>query len=227
MVFIAIIIFVLILFGLFVSILPVLLGLLIGIGVNIYNARHRRKLAPIWWDLLCALVTVASSVMFYKDVSSDSTDYGAAPFILLVCFGFISIILIAIPVIKKESKKTKAPPMPKPTEAPLTREERSDFVYPPEWKIKETWEDYPLPNYDEKHTYCKVAFDDSGKYYYFRTRNPDIKVGDTVRVPFGYKYERKVGRVVDVKEYKGSKAPYPLEKTKHIIEKIEADTEEK
>ena len=90
-----------------------------------------------------------------------------------------------------------------------------------DWKTRETWEDYPFPDYNAKHTYCLIAFDDSDKTFYYRTRNPELKVGDRVRVPFGYKYEEKVGTIVSMKEYKGSKAPFPLEKTKHIIGKAE------
>ena len=98
---------------------------------------------------------------------------------------------------------------------PSTGEETYD------WKVKETWEDYPAPDYDAMHTYCQVAFDDSGKYFYYRTRNPELKVGDMVYVPVGYKYQKKVGKIISMKEYKGSKAPYPLERTKHIIGKVE------
>lgn len=90
-----------------------------------------------------------------------------------------------------------------------------------DWKVKETWEDYPMPNYDAIHTYCQVAFDDSGKSFYYRTRNPELKVGDMVYVPVGYKYEKKIGQIISMKNYKGSKAPYPLERTKHIIGKVE------
>ena len=90
-----------------------------------------------------------------------------------------------------------------------------------DWKLKETWEDYPMPDYNAIHTYCQVAFDDSGKSFYYRTRNPELKVGDMVYVPVGYKYEKKIGQIVSMKNYKGSKAPYPLERTKHILGKVE------
>ena len=93
--------------------------------------------------------------------------------------------------------------------------------YADDWKLQETWEDYPVPNYDAIHTYCSVAFDDSGKSFYYRTRNPDISVGDLVYVPVGRNYEKKIGRVVAMKSYKGSRTPYPLERTKHILGKVE------
>lgn len=89
------------------------------------------------------------------------------------------------------------------------------------WRLKETWEDYPAPNYDDVHTYCRVAFDGERKTFYYRTRNPELKVGDNVYVPVGYKYQKKIGTIVSMKEYVGRKAPYPLEKTKFIIGKVE------
>lgn len=90
-----------------------------------------------------------------------------------------------------------------------------------DWKLKETWEDYPSPDYDAIHTYCQVAFDESGKAFYYRTRNPELKIGDEVYVPVGYKYQKRVGTIVSMEEYIGKDAPYPLEKTKFIIGKVE------
>lgn len=89
-----------------------------------------------------------------------------------------------------------------------------------DWKLKERWEDYPVPDYDAIHTYCQVAFDDSGNTFYYRTRNPELKVGDEVYVPVGYNYQKKIGRIVSMEDYLGREAPYPLEKTKHIIGKV-------
>lgn len=89
-----------------------------------------------------------------------------------------------------------------------------------DWKLHETWEDHPLPNYRGKHTYCQVSFDDSEKTFYYRTRNPELQVGDMVYVPVGYKYEQKIGKIVSMKVYRGFMAPYPLEKTKYIKCKV-------
>ena len=85
-----------------------------------------------------------------------------------------------------------------------------------DWRLRETWEDYPAPQYNKKHTYCSIVFEGSERIYYYRTRNPDIKVGTLVYVPFGSKYEKRIGRVVAMKSYRGKRVPYPLEKTKHI-----------
>lgn len=111
---------------------------------------------------------------------------------------------------------------PRGSAQPIRNEDREG---PPpkkyDWKMKETWEDYPAPNYDDVHTYCRVAFDGERKTFYYRTRNPELKVGDNVYVPVGYKYQKKIGTIVSMKEYVGRKAPYPLEKTKFIIGKAE------
>ena len=89
-----------------------------------------------------------------------------------------------------------------------------------DWKLKETWEDYPFPDYDAYHTYCSISFDNSEKTFYYRTRNPELKVGDMVYVPVGNKYEKKAGRIVSMEDVLGKDAPYPLIKTKYIIEKV-------
>ena len=90
-----------------------------------------------------------------------------------------------------------------------------------DWKLYETWEDYPFPDHRAYHTYCQVAFDDGGKTFYYRTRNPELKVGDMVYVPVGHEYAPKIGKILSMERYKGSKVPYPLEKTKHIRGKAE------
>ena len=89
------------------------------------------------------------------------------------------------------------------------------------WQIQERWEDYPTANYNKIHTYCSVIFEDSGRTFFYRTRNPELKVGDLVYVPVGYSYEKKVGRIVKMNNYPGYLAPHPLEKTKYIIGKVE------
>ena len=88
------------------------------------------------------------------------------------------------------------------------------------WKLQEIWEDYPAPNYEAVHTYCEVAFDDSGRTYYYRTRNPELRVGDTVYVPFGYKAPKRIGVIVSMEDFEGYDVPFPLEKTKYIIGKV-------
>lgn len=389
----------------FVYVSTIVIGIVIGIGINAFSLANRGKKAPLWWDILAVIFTIMSTVMLYEDIFNDSVDYGPRPFILLIGFGVASLLFIFIlssvgekknvddyPIYTRTNQgiQVKTPSKPKKKvvastysgidEEPvrssslLSRVKRNitidrtvfnkyginfkcnlveecdtlqlnfelsntkllaskidrdselflkanvydkhnnllcieevwveysqlkngyaaDFFYfsgdnmnransmriyaidptddfddeddindslviadkvieksvkevmesyvpfewskdlkqgmrkNPEtgkevydWKVKETWEDYPMPDYDAMHTYCQVAFDDSGKSFYYRTRNPELKVGDMVCVPVGYKYQKKVGKIISMKEYKGSKAPYPLERTKHIIGKVE------
>ncbi|MBR4949728.1 MAG: hypothetical protein IKZ25_03015 [Clostridia bacterium] len=119
---------------------------------------------------------------------------------------------------KKVSVKKQVPTKPvhsAPSMARKASPQRQDW-----WKHKELWEDYPEPDYSATYTYCKVAFEDLDRTFYYRTRNPNLKIGDKVIVPFGKDLNAKEGMIVSIKNYKGSEAPYPLEKTKHIIEKV-------
>jgi hypothetical protein len=88
-----------------------------------------------------------------------------------------------------------------------------------DWKLKEIWEDYPAPDYDALHTYCQVLLDGGGPALYYRTRNPELKVGDRVCVPFGAGEQTRLGKIISMEEYIGHDAPYPLERTKFIIGK--------
>lgn len=125
------------------------------------------------------------------------------PVVVILIF---AVILVLIGQAERNSKKKKKSNKP------------SGFD---NWEVQERWEDYPTVNYDKVHTYCSVTFEDNGKTFYYRTRNPELKVGDLVYVPVGYKYEKKIGRITKMKEYLGYLAPYPLEKTKHIIGKVQ------
>ena len=89
-----------------------------------------------------------------------------------------------------------------------------------DWKVQELWEDYPAPDYDAVHTYCSVIFETGGKQFCYRTRNPELQVGDYVYVPVGYNREERAARIVKMENYVGRFAPYPLEKTKYIERKI-------
>lgn len=73
-----------------------------------------------------------------------------------------------------------------------------------------------MPDYNAIHTYCQVAFDDSGKSFYYRTRNPELKVGDMVYVPVGYKYEKKSDRLSQCEIIKEQK-PHILSKGQNIL----------
>lgn len=90
-----------------------------------------------------------------------------------------------------------------------------------EWRLRERWENYPTPKYDDVHTYCSVIFDGSENVFYYRTRNPNIRIGDLVYVPVGRGNEKKLARVVNMQNYVGHSVPYPLHLTKYIISRFE------
>lgn len=79
----------------------------------------------------------------------------------------------------------------------------------------------PNLDYDATYTYCQVALNEGGRTYSYRTSDPELKVGDMVYVPFGYKNQERVGTIVSMEDVVGRDAPYPLEKTKCIIGKVE------
>lgn len=82
-----------------------------------------------------------------------------------------------------------------------------------------------LKNDTTIYTYVGVVFDDS-KVYNYRTTDSTIKIGDTVVVPVGIKKSNKNATVVSVGEYTRLAAPYPVEKTKEIIGKADAITDD-
>lgn len=86
---------------------------------------------------------------------------------------------------------------------------------------EEDFEEEPTLDYGAIYTYCEVAFYEGGKCFHYRTENPELKVGDQVYVPVGYQNQEKIGTIVSIANYVGHEAPFPLEKTKLIIGKVE------
>lgn len=73
------------------------------------------------------------------------------------------------------------------------------------------------------YTYCGVLLPFSSRPYSFRTEDDSIKIGDTVIVPVGEDKKEMKGKVVSVGQYSRLGVPYPVEKTKMIVRKIEED----
>lgn len=71
------------------------------------------------------------------------------------------------------------------------------------------------------YTYCGVILPFSNYPYSYRTEDETIKIGDTVVVPVGNDGDEMNGKVVSVGQYSRLGVPYPVEKTKMIIRKIE------
>lgn len=71
------------------------------------------------------------------------------------------------------------------------------------------------------YLYCQVRLDESPRPLWYRTNDITLKKNDYVLIPYGYKNEEMMGIVVSVEEYRSDDLPFPLEKTKFIIEKCE------
>ena len=69
------------------------------------------------------------------------------------------------------------------------------------------------------YIYCKVSFGTDAKYYY-RTDRRGIKVGDQVVVPVSNNGKWKIGTVETVEKYSLRSVPYPLDRTKGIVDKV-------
>lgn len=72
----------------------------------------------------------------------------------------------------------------------------------------------------QDYMYCSVEFERGGKCYHYISDDDTIKVGDRVVVPVGKDNYASVGSVAEVGFYPEDEVPFPLEKTKHILEKF-------
>lgn len=73
-----------------------------------------------------------------------------------------------------------------------------------------------------KYTYCKVTVNGNTTPLYYiadlEDLGQDVHVGDVVKVPFGKHDDEVLGHVVEVNEFEKEDVPYPVEKTKEIID---------
>lgn len=68
----------------------------------------------------------------------------------------------------------------------------------------------------KKYIYCQVTFDGT-KTYYYRTNDTRINVGTQVIVPVGKYNAWKIGTVMSVGLFMRKAVPYPINKTKEIL----------
>ena len=73
----------------------------------------------------------------------------------------------------------------------------------------------------QQYIYCKVRFSSTRFALSYLTEDESVRTGDFVKVPFGKENEERVGFVVRVIPCTREDAPYPLEKTKHVLGKTE------
>lgn len=72
--------------------------------------------------------------------------------------------------------------------------------------------------FGNKHTYCSVKFDDE-KTYWYRTNSYGFRAGMKVIVPVSNNGLWKIGTIVETRVVTAQDAPYPLTRTKGIVEK--------
>jgi hypothetical protein len=72
--------------------------------------------------------------------------------------------------------------------------------------------------------YCSIEFAEFGITFYYQTDDDTIGVGDSVVVPFGKNNNERLGVVKVVGYFHPEHVPFPLDRTKKIIKKIDVDT---
>ncbi len=77
------------------------------------------------------------------------------------------------------------------------------------------------------YRYCLVRFDGVSRAYSYLTEDDSIQPGDYVLAPLGQNDYERTGKVERVDLYTAANAPYPPERTKHIIGKTDAPPEPK
>lgn len=78
-------------------------------------------------------------------------------------------------------------------------------------------------HHGSEYIYCSVEFDEGCNTYYYIADDDSIEIGDYVIVPAGKDNHHAIVRVVDIEYYSEEYAPFPVEKTKHVIRKCTDD----
>lgn len=71
----------------------------------------------------------------------------------------------------------------------------------------------------DQYIYCSLSFGSGEKTYYYRTEDDEVEEGDLVLVPVGPDNHEAVAFVDKVEYFYKEDVPFPLEKTKFILEK--------
>lgn len=71
--------------------------------------------------------------------------------------------------------------------------------------------------------FCNVEFEDGGRTYCYLADGDEYCEGDLVVVPAGSDNHEAVVRIESIEYHSAKEAPFPVEKTKHIIRKYEDD----
>ena len=74
--------------------------------------------------------------------------------------------------------------------------------------------------------FCKVEFDEYGQEYTYIADTDDYEVDDLVVVPAGRDNREAVVKIISIEFRQFEDAPFPIEKTKHILRKYEKQEQE-
>ena len=75
-------------------------------------------------------------------------------------------------------------------------------------------------------TFCFVSLGDGGRLYSYLTADENLRVGDLVEVPVGPSNLILDGRIERIEYRRADEAPYPLERTKWIIGRVDEDEDD-
>ena len=98
--------------GVVVFALPIVAGLLVVILFNALCRKAIERWAPIWWNLLSCGIVAWTTAMFWKDVRSDAVDTGAWPFLILLAYGYASLLWLLAVLLMERRKEQKNTPQP-------------------------------------------------------------------------------------------------------------------
>jgi len=91
-----------------------------------------------------------------------------------------------------------------------------------EERRKQTMAPDPLADTDKTiYNFCSVVFQSTRQPYAYLTGDLDIKIGDKVVVPVGSEGKEVVATVVSTSQHMRLTAPYPVDKARTVIKKIE------
>lgn len=74
-----------------------------------------------------------------------------------------------------------------------------------------------------EYIFCSVEFEEGQKSYYYIADEDSLEIGDYVVVPAGKDNHHVVVEVVNIEYFTQETAPFPIEKTKHIVRKCTED----
>lgn len=75
------------------------------------------------------------------------------------------------------------------------------------------------------YIFCNVTFEEGGRTYCYLADSDDYREGDLAVVPAGPDNHEAVVRIESIGYHSAEDAPFPVEKTKHILRKYEKDDE--